>query len=271
MKRLFKHLFFPLAIICISIVLLFINLRTEMTLTYFPLTDNVRFISAVTELNVDEAKRTATWKIYSETDQRTYLRQDVSLLFANGRLIGVQNKWQQHERALFQEQQFSTAKTNTFYQALSYHHAEIHENEQLITSTHRLSNAEKMIFYPTNISEQNKAKIEQNLRANINDTLAKHWRTLMKEHQVNPLQYILFPLTEIEQLRKYSLETMSADQVEQMIGQLWEGLYKNYLIPALSEKAQGYMPVILIAKDRSHLLVLYELNDKSEKLVQMLH
>lgn len=54
------------------------------------------------------------------------------------------------------------------------------------------------------------------------------------------------------------------------MGQLWEGLYKNYLLPIVTRNkpTDTYVPIILLNKNHNHLLVLYEANHEKKKLIQ---
>ena len=64
---------------------------------------------------------------------------------------------------------------------------------------------------------------------------------------------------------------MSQQETNVLIGRLWEGIYKNYVIPASESsenQLESYIPLILIDKQNTHLYVLFELNGGREQLIQ---
>lgn len=254
--------------IIISILLLYYQLQTEMTITFFPISKDKHFTEAKTDLIVDDENERIIWQISSTTDESTYLRQDVGLLFENGMLKGVQSKWLENEKRLYQEKQLPLPHNNRLYEAISYHHAEIHEENEQIFSIHDITSSEQAIITKNNKMNDEKNRAIKKLTEQITTERNRYYEQLIRREKINVANYTLFPLINMEALKQWSLARMSPDKVDRMIGQLWEGLYKNYIISALQENGQGYMPIILIANDLSHLIVLYELNGTSEKLIQ---
>ena len=64
---------------------------------------------------------------------------------------------------------------------------------------------------------------------------------------------------------------MSQQETDVLIGRLWEGIYKSYVIPASESsenQLESYIPLILIDKQNTHLYVLFELNGGREQLIQ---
>src|SRR5699024_925243 len=58
-----------------------------------------------------------------------------------------------------------------------------------------------------------------------------------------------------------------------IIGQIWKGFYNRYMTLIMTYEnniPSHYMPYILIAKDKSQLLVLFEIDNESFKLKQSL-
>lgn len=258
--------------IVMSIVLIVYQLQSKMTITYFPITENVRFTSANTNLYETETDETIVWETSSTTDQSTYLRQDVSLLFENGYLKGIQSKWEQNNTTISQQQLFEK-RENKIYQAITYHHAEIHENSDSIFSIHHISNAEFFSLVPS-IDKDKKAdhsEIKKKMYDDMMDALHREWQNYFAQEMISENNYTVFPIVNMAEFEAWSLQRMSNMKVDEMIGQLWEGIYKNYVIRAMEENGQGTMPVILIANDLTHLLVLYNLNGETEKLIQQLH
>src|SRR5690554_2738016 len=66
--------------------------QIEESIMYFPLNENVTFLDAETSLLQPATKGKSEYEIvlksYSRLDQKAYLRQDISFLFANGKLLG---------------------------------------------------------------------------------------------------------------------------------------------------------------------------------------
>ena len=50
------------------------------------------------------------WKLESILDRKAYLRQDVGLLYSNGRLVAKQGNWKQNTPSLIQERQVVVGK-----------------------------------------------------------------------------------------------------------------------------------------------------------------
>lgn len=100
--------------------------------------------------------------------------------------------------------------------------------------------------------------------------LTYHWNTLYEYFDINKETYTTVPLTDLDKFATQPIAGLTQAQTDKVMGQLWEGLYKNYLLPIVNaEKAvNSYVPIILFDKKNKHLLVLFEMNGKKEKLIQ---
>lgn len=265
--------YFLLVVILLSITIYFItiNLKAEMTLTYFPIDDEQQFTIARSSLTPIDDTHTIEWVSESNSEAKLYLRQDISLLFNNGILFGVFNKWAQHIDNLKQSKQLQVTP-NTMLETISFHHGEHHQDGQ-ITSIQQMSSDTLYIFKrgairaPHSASDQKKIT---SLERKINKSLTTHWNELMDYYHIERNKYVQIPLSEIENLRNYFPPTFSDETTNRITGQLWEGLYKNYVLQAIEMKSKDLMPLILLANDHSHLQVLYTMNGEKMKLIQQM-
>jgi hypothetical protein len=122
-----------------------INLRdnkVQESITYFPIDPKVSFTEAKTTLNLfsqnSKDQYSLQWHLTSSLDKKAYLRQDVGFLFLNGKLIGKLGRWKEKTKKLEQEK-IETEKESAFFQAFTFHYAEIHENENKIFSAQTMS------------------------------------------------------------------------------------------------------------------------------------
>src|SRR5690606_37843166 len=117
----------------------------------------------------------------------------------------------------------------------------------------------------------NEKKWERNLNKITEQQLNNHWNRLINQLDIQINEYDRIPLAELVQYENKPLPGRTEAETKKIIGQLWEGLYKNYIVLLKEEenlKNEHYMPLILIAKNNDHLLIIFELNKKSQKLIQ---
>lgn len=252
--------------------------RSIETLIYFPADQTVQFTEYKTDISFADHKN-LLWQIESESDEQVYLRQDISLLYANGQFKGILNLWEQNVSNLTKEKRIPH-NGNVVYDSISFHHGEIHRNDDDITSIQKMSNQTLYVVeeddeqylsfrHPNNKVE---IQIKEKLDHLKQDNLNRYWRQLINHFNINEDKYIAIPLIELIQFENKTLLTLSKEQTNRVLGQLWEGLYKNYVIPVSDKKnhhSPHYMPLILIDKDVTHLYVLFELNGEKNILKQL--
>src|SRR5699024_11318464 len=97
--------------------------------------------------------------------------------------------------------------------------------------------------------------------------------SILQKLQIDPSLYHTFPLIDLPLYEHIPFPNMNQHDTDMIIGHLWEGLYKNYIIPMTEMKnlEKSLMPLILIDKNKEHLLVVYTLNGKEKILRQNLH
>lgn len=251
------------------------------SISFFPLDDETSFTEAQTNLKIkeqhDQKEYTIAWNSLSKSDKTMYLRQDVSLLFNNGKLLGALSKWHEDEDTINLSADISTQGTGHL-QSISYHHGELHYPDGSIRSIQQMTYDELYVIESASSTNHSfhkpktkkDVKRKKSLSGKTSQTLLYHWNKLLNHFQVNEEDYLIIPLTALDRYNTEHLPSLSQPQTNQIIGQLWEGLYKNYIVPITYEKEQvsSYVPLILFDKDTKHLLVLFEINGKKERLIQ---
>jgi hypothetical protein len=251
------------------------NTRVQESITYFPIDPKVTFKLTNTSLNLlkphKSEKYMLEWELSSTLDRKAYLRQDVGLLFSNGRLVARQGNWKQNTATLIQKRQV-LGRGNALYQALTFHYAELHENQEHIFSSQEMSADQLYIVHLENgtvnsfrnVFSKQEEEWKQKLDQQTNNLLHHSWEKGIKYFAINPNDYYSYPLTDLFLNSNTAFQGYSEQETRRIIGNLWEGLYKNYFLGI--KKADGTilkpigstLPLILIAKDKSHLLVLTE-------------
>jgi hypothetical protein len=234
------------------------NPKIQESITYFPIDPNVSFKTAQTILTLmNNPANTILWKEHSTLDRKAYLRQDAALLYANGRLIDQLWNWKQNTAVIEQEKRMTLDK-NVLLQAITFHHAELHENENKIFSSQAMS--ADQTFFLTAHADNVKKQLEQQ----IETMLQLSWNKGLRHFSINLSNYQAYPLSEFNELAKDSLPGFTKPETAKIVGNLWEGLYKNYILgikkaeDAIESPKGSTLPLILIATDKSHLLVLTE-------------
>ncbi|MDY0405576.1 hypothetical protein P5G51_009370 [Virgibacillus sp. 179-BFC.A HS] len=253
--------------------------KASPTVTYFPPAKSTHFTTAYTKIDAfasDKGNKLG-WSIKSTTDTPAYLRQDISFLFANGELRGVHSAWKQNSKTL-QYQLDLPVFEDTFWQSISLHHAEIHDDEAPITGKQITTSAKRYVYFDsegiqsfqTAESKFEKAK-KKELDYITKDHIHKSWTKLTAHYRINPDDYIILELMDLQKYDKQPLPGLTMDETKEIIGKLWEGIYKNYLIPATAYKQNTLsspMPCILINMQQKKILVLFEFNGEKHKLIQ---
>ena len=273
--RKYNHLLsISIMIILIYSILHYTN-QTKESFTYFPANQNAYFQAANTSLTMldpSNGEYIILWRIGSVLDRKAYLRQDISFLFSNGLLVDSMGKeWKQQTNIIHVEKKV-VQNESANYKAISFHHAEIHSNDS-ITSSQKMTYDELYVLdskfstlhsfhHPTNKEEQEWQSIIDNL---IQQRLQSSLEKAQKSLGINPELYVIFPLTVLYQYEEKPLQGYSVKETKEIIGRLWEGLYKNYFLGiqkkdgTTTDPRGSTIPLILISKNKSHLLVISQL------------
>ena len=268
-----------LIIIITFIYLLDTENTTTETIKYFPINQSISFTDLGSKLEVYQKENVPLLvaENWSKTNKMVYLRQDVNLLFQNGKLKAMHYPWKQYTDWIV-DQIKDDLSSDSVYLTLSFHHAEIHE-DSIISSQHAVTTSKlytnqfqgKNEFFkePNNMRQEDALKkIENKLqqeRANLLDQA-------MIELNINRDNYIIYDLDQFSMMK--GNKVISEEFWPAVLGRLWEGLYRNYVLVFSNEELQHYspsMPWILVDQNGTHLLVIYQkINTHFEKLIQQL-
>lgn len=289
MKKLYIVGFGLVCGLAATFFLLFIfHQKAVESLIFFPIDPNINIKEADTSLHLlkskDNDEYVLNWEVSSNTGDPVYLRQDISLLFADGRLKAVLSDWKDNSSELTQYATY-TGKDSSHFVALTFHHGEIHHNDETITSTHRMSKdliyvidssfSPLQSFKDANTQEQREWK--EVLDKVTAQQLAYTWEKAVDFFDIHIQNYDLYTLEEIMDLQEKGLPGIDNARSKEIVGRLWEGLYKEYFLGIKTAAGttippiDSSLPLILISKDYMHLLVLFETREgESVKLIQHL-
>jgi hypothetical protein len=277
MKKDFVRLSVSL-IILISIFYIFQQKQiAKESITYFPIDPTVTFPKANTTLTFSKKRfdeYSILWQSNSSINKRAYLRQDMSLLYANGKLISTMGEWKQHTLELSEEKTVVERESN-FFQAITFHYAEIHDTSERIFSSQKISadylyvinskfeNTPLSFHNPNNLVEKDWATM---MDKEALDFVNYSFRQGLKKFHISAEQYdTKLLLTDLPKYNDTPLPSFSKEQSAKIIGQLTEGLYKNYFLGIIKEDGTivdpigSSIPVLLINDD--HLLIVFTTED----------
>ena len=245
----------------------------QETITFFPIDPNAYYLSAYTTL-IETPKYDVEWNTSSVLDRKAYLRQDVSLLFSNGRLINKMGEWRTDTSKLFQKKTVPI-KQNGILDSVTFHYSELHPKGGRIFSAQTMT-SDILYFFesskqlphffskPKTREEQKwKTQLEVNEKNVLNHAFAKG----VRRFSIPSDRYDSYPLTKFVFGRNETIPGFSQAGTSRILGNLWEGIYKNYFLGikkrngATTDPVGSTIPIIMIAKDHSHLLVLFEAAD----------
>ncbi|WP_163103396.1 hypothetical protein [Peribacillus alkalitolerans] len=238
---------------------------------YYPADPNVSFIEYRTGLSAEKVNNQylLDWNTFSELDRKAFLRQDVGLLFKNGRLKGALRNWNQNNSILSQEDTIRE-KDSGLFQTITFHYAEIHPGPSTFSSAQAMSDNSLNVIHSNNEDFQTFSKPFTKQQQEWQQTFSKQQEalyneTLMKaenEFQINRNDYTIIPLTELRTKQDQFLSGFSKARQTEIVGRLWEGLYKNYVLGI--RKGDGSVitplnsttPLLLLHKNRKELDVI---------------
>ncbi|WGG44222.1 hypothetical protein [Rossellomorea sp. DA94] len=247
--------------------------QTRESIIFFPINENVSYESATTILMLQPEKKNdhyeVNWKVTSKLDTPAYLRQDVGFLYMNGRLKGLMNEWEQDTDQIVEESTIK-GKDSSILQAVSFHYSEIHESDTEFTSAQKMSEDTLYVidsnFSPLNAFRQPGNSAEKEWK-NILDKVTSQqleylWEKAITSMGIPADEYTPIPLTSLPIYDGRPLEGFSRQEWDRLIGNLWEGLYKNYYLGikkedgSVVESIDSAIPLLLIKKDKKEVLVL---------------
>jgi hypothetical protein len=247
--------------------------QTRESIIFFPINENVSYETATTILMLQPEKKNdhyeVNWKLTSKLDTPAYLRQDVGFLYMNGRLKGLMNEWEQDTDQIVEESTIK-GKDSSILQAVSFHYSEIHESDTEFTSAQKMSEDTLYVidsnFSPLNAFRQPGNSVEKEWK-NILDKVTSQqleylWEKAITSIGISADEYTPIPLTSLPMYDGRPLEGFSRQEWDRLIGNLWEGLYKNYYLGikkedgSVVESIDSAIPLLLVKKDKKEVLVL---------------
>ncbi|QHE62167.1 hypothetical protein [Rossellomorea vietnamensis] len=247
--------------------------QTRESIIFFPINENVSYESATTILMLQPEKKNdhyeVNWKVTSKLDTPAYLRQDVGFLYMNGRLKGLMNEWEQDTDQIVEESTIK-GKDSSILQAVSFHYSEIHESDTEFTSAQKMSEDTLYVidsnFSPLNAFRQPGNSAEKEWK-NILDKVTSQqleylWEKAITSMGIPADEYTPIPLTSLPMYDGRPLEGFTRQEWDRLIGNLWEGLYKNYYLGIKKEDGSvvdsidSAIPLLLVKKDKKEVLVL---------------
>lgn len=238
-----------MTIICIFAI---IQHQTKQAITYFPPNDRYFFEHA----NVDliQENNQINWVIESKTNERAYIRQDVGLLYTNGKFISFYNDWKTDTDHL----QFQTSihmDNRMGIDAISIHYAEFHEDAHIYS-------IEKIVSTSTSGSSQgNHSEHNQRLDEYLSFKTA-YEKEIINHFSFDDLQYDFVLLNELPAYITNQQTKWSAEQIETVIGHLAESIYKQYVTKLLTHHGhyKHRIPVILFDKNEPFIFIVFQLD-----------
>ncbi|GAA0482407.1 hypothetical protein GCM10008986_04090 [Salinibacillus aidingensis] len=277
---------FFLIILILSLLIVNFDDPKQKVIKYFPFDEDIKFTDHSTNLSLisqtDEDSYKLQWDIQSNLEQDIYLRQDVSLLFVDGKLKGILNQWKEKANELKQETLLN-GEDSSHYEAITLHHGELHYPDDVIKSIQKMSHDELYVIDSPHSplesfkepGNSNEKEWKKTLNRTKSQALNHYWNELMRHYELSSEDYLEIPLADLWQYQQKTLPTLTRKQTDQVIGQLWEGLYQNYIIGIKSHQDQEYnaintyMPLILVDKKGKFIYVLFrDESGQNHRLIQ---
>jgi hypothetical protein len=256
---------------------------TEQSLTHFPDDPALSFESAATSIQFQPGSPyTLLWTVESKINKPTYLRQDVSFLFKDHKLIGILSQWKEKTDEISQMKTFKENESG-YFEAISVHHAENHYPNDVIKGKEVMSYDHLSVFnndgsftsfrIPTHPNEKRFSQEKwQTLQLKQKDLM----NLAAKRYHIDLSQYYGFPLSHIHVYSNQPLPGLSQKTTHRIISQMWEGLYKDYALGIhlseddIRDPIGSTMPVILFSKKADHLLIILQLNSGEITLLKQM-
>lgn len=251
----------------------FVKKEARESITFFPIDSSFSFKEAVTSIKMKKGTSTnyeLDWQVESETSESVYLRQDIAMIYENGKLASKMTEWKTTAKSIDLEKNIEKT-TPGLWEAISFHQGEIHINEEKYRSVQKMSSDFLYTFRPNGIfigfknpknATERKLKniLDQETNKYLQDTLTQ----LLNYYQINRNNYHVISLQSLPAYNEKVLPGFNQPRSQEIIGKLWEGLYKNYFINITTKTGQkispigSSMPFILLSKDKTHLFVLFQ-------------
>ncbi|MBH0174583.1 hypothetical protein IHV09_13500 [Fictibacillus sp. 23RED33] len=262
----------------------FVKKEARESITFFPLDNAFSFKEADSELSFVRGTTSnydLLWKVNSETSERVYLRQDIAMIFENGKLNNKMTEWKTSASKIDLEKDIISSIPG-LWEAISFHQGEIHLSEEKYRSVQRMS---KDYLYAAKLDQSfssfqvpkdtTERKAKNELDEKTNKFLQQTLTQTTNFYQIDINEYSVISLESLTDYNSKPLPGFSPSKSQEIIGKLWEGLYKNYFLGITTKNGQrvspigSSMPFILISKDKKYLFVLFQTtNGENIQLIQ---
>ncbi|WP_416149373.1 hypothetical protein ACM26V_24535 [Salipaludibacillus sp. HK11] len=288
-----KH-FFKIAGLSLSlaIILSFTSLFSwrimDEAFIFFPEDDQIYFREGNTALELlskkDNDEYLLEWSFSSETNEPAFLRSDMSLLFENGTFVKAR-KQSLKDQLFIEEVGTADGEDSGRYDVVTFHHAEVHYPDDMMKSKHTWSQDQLYVidsplsplhsFKKASTDEERQSK--QILDSIMDQQLTYQLDGLLEEFNIDLDEYYYFTLLDFPDFIHYPLPGLTQKETFSIIGQLWEGFYRYYILGINTFTEETYspkgnsLPNVLLHKEAQHLLLLYETKDgKRQQLFQLI-
>ncbi len=255
--------------------------KVQTTLQFFPFNAAAKFNETNTSLTLKEPdknkdKYEVILNVSSVLDRKAYLRQDMSLLFQNGRLVDLLKSWKRDTSSMDQTLTIEGHESSLF-EAVTIHYAEIHEDDNP-KSTYKTTDATQYVissrFGPIK-SFQTPENEEQKdwaftLKSVANSRLTKVLDRYIDKTQIDLSDYTVMPITQLTNKKDELLAEYGDEEQRAIIEKLWEALYSIYVTGikkqdgTIIDPIDSTIPLILREKQSSRLILLIQ--DKTGNL-----
>jgi hypothetical protein len=251
----------------------FIKKEARESITFFPIDNSFSFTEANTSLTFNKGTPSSyelEWEVESESSESVYLRQDITMIYENGKLNNKMTEWKTSAKEIDLEKNIKGNKPG-LWETISYHQGEIHINEEKYRSVQKMSN-DLLYTLKTNSHfsgiKTPKSAAERRLKNALdqetNQYLQNALNQLTNYYQINRDNFHIISLQSLTGYNEKTLPGFDKQKSQEIIGKLWEGLYKNYFINITTKSGQKVSPIgsslpfILLSKDKTHLFVLFQ-------------
>ncbi len=246
---------------------------------YFPLNQEAMFNKTDSSLTLQkQGQENEQYEVLLSTEsilnQKSYLRQDFSLLFQNGRLKEYTKDWEQNTDRITQQKTVK-AQESSLFQSITIHYAEIHTDNDTPTSSFKLTDSNLFVIasrYGPIKSFQNPETDEQKewaftLSSVSNSRLAKVLDRYTGDKKLDITKYQVIPLTKLPTEGKKLLAGYTDEKRLEITEKLWEAFYTIYISGikkqdgTIIDPIDSTIPLILRKQDTNKLIILIQ--DKS--------
>jgi|GEM_PF-357191 len=258
------------------------------SLRVYPIDHTIQFTGATSIFSLLKEKSsqyTILLQTRSETNEPTFVRQDVTLLFSNGFLVEKNYAW--GEKVALVEQNIEIEGSgSTRYDTITFHHAEIHhEASKEITSQFAMSSDQvyilKSAFSNSNLFREAITNTQKQWQRILDQAITEQWQ-LQKQHliqfyKIDPTKYHVIPFTELDHFNNFSFQGFTREETKRIVGAIWEAVYKYYILgngkegEPMIETIGSTVPTIFVSKNKDHLLFLFRTaKGKEVQIIQKL-